>query len=44
MYDEYLWINNKYEKLGTREIDLSSYIKQSDIVAITNSEIDAAFA
>lgn len=36
--------NNKYEKLGTREIDLSSYIKQSDMVAITNSEIDAAFA
>lgn len=44
VYDEYLWINNKYEKLGTREIDLSSYIKQSDMVAITNSEIDAAFA
>lgn len=43
-HDEYLWINNKYEKLGTREIDLSSYIKQSDMVAITNSEIDAAFA
>lgn len=42
VYDEYLWINNKYEKLGTREIDLSSYIKQSDMVAITNSEI--AFA
>ena len=44
VYDEYLWINNKYEKLGTREIDLSSYIKKSDMVAITNSEIDAAFA
>lgn len=44
VYDEYLWINNKYEKLGTREIDLSSYIKQSDMVAITNSEIDTAFA
>lgn len=44
VYDEYLWINNKYEKLGTREIDLSSYIKRSDMVAITNSEIDAAFA
>ena len=26
VYDEYLWINNKYEKLGTREIDLRSYI------------------
>ena len=31
-------------KENTREIDLSSYIKQSDMVAITNSEIDAAFA
>ena len=31
IYDEYLWINNKYEKLGTREIDLSAYAKKTEI-------------
>lgn len=44
VYDEYLWINGKFEKLGSREIDLSGYMKSNDMVAITNSEIDAAFA
>lgn len=44
VYDEYLWINGKFEKLGSREIDLSGYMKSADMVAITNSEIDAAFA
>lgn len=31
IYDEYLWINNKFEKLGTREIDLSAYAKKTEI-------------
>lgn len=30
-YDEYLWINNKYEKLGTRSIDLSQYALKSEL-------------
>lgn len=30
-YDEYLWINNKYEKLGTRNIDLSQYALKSEL-------------
>ena len=31
VYDEYLWITNKYEKLGTREIDLSGYALKTEI-------------
>ena len=30
IYDEYLWVNGKYEKLGTREIDLTAYAKKTD--------------
>lgn len=37
-------MNEKFEKLGTRGIDLSGYMKTSDMAAITNAEIDAAFA
>ena len=31
VYDEYLWVTDKYEKLGTREIDLSQYALKSEI-------------
>lgn len=44
VYDEYIWVNGKFEKLGIREFDLSGYMKTSDMVAITTAEIDAAFA
>lgn len=44
VYDEYIWVNGKFEKLGIRELDLSGYMKTSDMVAITTTEIDAAFA
>lgn len=44
IYDEYVWVNEKFEKLGTRDIDLSGYMKTSDMTAISNTEIDAAFA
>lgn len=30
-YDEYLWLTNKYEKLGTRSIDLSQYALKSEL-------------
>lgn len=43
LYDEYLWINNKWEKLGTTTVDLSGYVKFTDLVAITNTEINALF-
>lgn len=31
IYDEYIYINFKFEKLGSREMDLSSYAKKTDI-------------
>lgn len=43
-YDEYIWIKDKFEKIGTTDIDLSGYVQETDLVAITNTEIDALFA
>lgn len=31
IYDEYIYINSKFEKLGSREMDLSSYAEKTDI-------------
>lgn len=44
IYDEYLVIDGKAEKIGTTEVDLTNYIKVTDLVEITNEEIDAIFA
>lgn len=45
-YDEYIWLadSKKYEKIGNTDVDLSGYIKKTDLVAVTNTEIDAMFA
>ena len=43
-YEEYIWIDDKYELLGTTEIDLSDYVKQEDFEAITTAEIDEMIA
>ena len=40
IYDEYIYVNGKFEKIGTTDVDLSGYIKSSDLTAITNGEID----
>ncbi len=40
IYDEYIVYDGKPEKIGTTEIDLSGYIKEADLVEITNQEID----
>lgn len=44
VYDEYIWLNNKFEKLGTTEVDLTGYLKTTDIESITNAEIDTIVA
>ena len=31
IYNEYMWINNKYEIIGSSTVDLSDYVKYSDI-------------
>lgn len=47
-YDEYIWITSgstgKFEKIGTTDVDLSGYVQYTDLVAITNSEIDTIVA
>lgn len=48
IYDEYVWVSvggtNQFEKIGTTEVDLSDYLKKTDMVAITNAEIDVITA
>lgn len=42
IYDEYIWVNDKWEKIGTTDVDLSGYLQKTDV--ITNAEIDAMFS
>ena len=38
-YDEYLYINGGWERVGSTDIDLSGYVQAADMHAITNNEI-----
>lgn len=42
LYTEYIYVNNKWEILGTQKLDLSPYVKSSDLaeVATTGSYAD----
>lgn len=31
IYEEYMWLNNAWEKVGSTKIDLSDYVKKSDL-------------
>lgn len=44
IYEEWLYINSKWEKIGDTDtrVDLTGYLKEADIKAITNQEIDQA--
>ena len=44
IYDEYIYYNGKWEKIGTTEVDLSGYLKKTDMTAIATSEIDEILA
>lgn len=48
IYDEYVWVTSggsgSFEKIGTTDVDLSGYVLYTDLVAITNSEIDTIVA
>ena len=45
VYDEYIWItsgdSSSFEHIGTTKMDLTGYLKEVDIAAITTDEIDA---
>lgn len=40
LYNEYMLVNGKFELIGTSAPDLTDYVKTTDLVAITNAEID----
>jgi hypothetical protein len=48
IYDEYVWVTSggsgSFEKIGTTDVDLTNYVQFSNLVAITNSEIDTIVA
>lgn len=37
-YDEYIWLNNAWEKLGTQTIDLSNYIQKSNTSGLVKND------
>ena len=41
IYDEYLYIGGAWELIGSTGMDLSGYVKSSEMHALTNSEITA---
>ena len=43
-YDEYIYVSNSFEKIGTTDVDMSGYVQTSDLVAVTNAEIDTIVA
>ena len=43
-YDEFIWVTDKFEKIGNTDIDLSGYLKKTDLVELTNEEIEQLWA
>lgn len=37
IYDEYMYINNNWEKIGTTDVDLSGYLAKNNTIAFTPS-------
>lgn len=46
IYDEYIWMadSKTFEKIGTTDIDLSGYVKTTDLTAITTDELNAMWS
>lgn len=43
-YKEYIFVNNSYECIGTTEVDLTGYMKTSDLVEFTTDEINSIWS
>lgn len=39
-YDEYIWYNSAWELIGSTDIDLSDYVKSTDLHEITADEVN----
>ena len=46
IYDEYIWMadSRTFEKIGNTDIDLSGYVKATDLAAITTDELNAMWS
>lgn len=42
-YDEFIWVTDKYEKIGSTAVDLSGYLNTTNFKPLSNAEIDAIF-
>lgn len=40
IYDEYIWYNKKWERIGSTDIDMSDYVKSSEMHEITAAEVN----
>ena len=43
-YDEYIYVNSAWEKIGSTDVDLSNYWNFSNLTAMSNSDIDNILA
>lgn len=41
IYDEYIYVNNAWEKIGTTEIDLTNYFTKQEVNDLLNDKADA---
>ena len=39
IYDEYIWVTDKFEKIGNTDVDLSAYAKSADVDTKISTEI-----
>lgn len=44
VYDEYLFNDGEWERIGSTKMDMTGYLKEDQLVPITEEEIDAMFA
>lgn len=39
VYDEYIWVTDKYERLGTLDVDLSNYVTFDDYASVSKAGV-----
>lgn len=44
IYDEYIYVNSKWEKIGTTDVDLSGYWQKTALTEATESDINTILA
>lgn len=40
LFDEYLWVDGKFEKIGSTQVDLSQYWGKNELTAITSAQLE----